>query len=131
VKRDFPGRILFEMAGLLDYFDDTKAERFFAQLAEWMRPGDVFCVSNVVPNRERPFVEKVVRWRGMYYRSPGVLRNLLTAGGFLPNEIEMVQDATGVHSIATVTKECARGAGTNMHVRSVQGEFYYQGAHVE
>lgn len=100
----YQGKVLFEMVGLLDYFDDFKTVNFFSQLNSAMKPGDVFCVSNIIPNAERPFVEKVIRWKNMHYRTPENLQGLLLAGGFRKKEIRITTDATNIYSIAEVIK---------------------------
>jgi hypothetical protein len=64
----------------------------------------VFCVSNIIPNAERPFVEKVIRWKDMHYRTPEKLHGLLLAGGFKFREIKLTIDATNIYTIAEVTK---------------------------
>lgn len=101
---DRPGKVLFEMVGLLDYFDDFKAVKFFAQLSSAMKSGDVFCVSNIIPNAERPFVEKVIRWKNMHYRTPEKLKSLLLAGRFKSGEIKLTVDATKIYTIAEIIK---------------------------
>jgi SAM-dependent methyltransferase len=101
----YQGKVLFEMVGLLDYFDDFKTVNFFSQMSSALKPGDVFCVSNIIPNAERPFVEKVIRWKDMHYRTPEHLKGLLLAGGFKKNEIKVTTDATNIYSIAEIKKE--------------------------
>lgn len=105
LRKDFSGKIFFEMAGLLDYFSDQKARNLFSRLSSWMRAGDVFCVANIIPNRERPFIEKVIRWRGMRYRKSHNLLDLLESGGFARSDIEMEIDATGIYTVASITKK--------------------------
>jgi hypothetical protein len=102
VPKNFTGKIFFEMAGLLD---NERSFSFFKSLSSFMRSGDVFCVSNIIPNRERPFVEKIVHWPKMYYRQPTELIELLLAGGFKEEEIEIFLDATSIYSIALVRKQ--------------------------
>lgn len=106
IKRE-KGKYLFEMVGLLDYFSDKAGRVFFRILDRWMMPGDVFVVSNIIDNKERPFAERIIKWDKMIYRDTQDLYDLLLAGYLTEDkyDIELFVEATGIYSIAVVIKK--------------------------
>lgn len=95
---------IIEAVGLFDYFNDEKASEKFKLIYDRLKEGGYFIVSNIMPNRERPFVEKIIKWRGLYYRRKEDLINLLLNGGFSKERIKIIIEPQDIHMIAVAQK---------------------------
>ncbi len=87
---------IIEMAGFADYVRDETLIKLFGRIRERLNPGGKFVTCNIVPNREKIFLDWVLLWP-MYYRRPAKLGQLLAQSGFNP-EIEV--EPLKTHAIA-------------------------------
>lgn len=94
---------IVEMVGLLDYFDDERAREMFRMIHQHLASNSWFVVSNVIPNIERPFVDRVVGWP-LIYRRPEQLKNLLIEGGFNNEQVRLFIEPLKIYAIALCKK---------------------------
>lgn len=94
-----------EMVGLLDYPADRLAIFLIRQIHRFLPPGGVFITCNICPNPERKFLEVVVNWEKMVYRTPDHLREIMVASGFRPDNVRLHPEPLGVHCLAICRKE--------------------------
>jgi len=78
---------IVEMMGLTDYLEDRQAVVLFKLIRMRLHRGGYFFTSNVHPNPERYFLEQVVNWGDMIYRTKHDLKNLLAEAGFLDPKV--------------------------------------------
>jgi SAM-dependent methyltransferase len=81
---------IVEMVGLLDYFNDRVARLMLARLARLTPEGSLLLIGNIVPNRERLFLEKSLKWPEMEHRDPEAFVALVASSGFI---VERVRQA--------------------------------------
>lgn len=94
---------IVEMVGLLDYFRDEKAVETFRRIYDILKPGGLFMVGNIVPNKEQPFISRL-GWPEMYYRSASDLSRLLTESGFSEKDGKIISEPLKNHIIAVIRK---------------------------
>ncbi len=94
---------IIEMVGLLDYFDDEKAQRLFEKAYRYLRSGGVFITANIDYNKEYAFVNNFVDWR-MIYRSSHELAALARRAGFNAQYMRVYTEPLGVHNVLIVRK---------------------------
>lgn len=92
-----------EMVGLLDYFDREQSIALIAQVYRALRPGGMFIVANVYPNREMQFVRKV-GWPAMYYKTEEHLFDILAGAGFSEDFAAVFAEPLKVHIIGIARK---------------------------
>lgn len=95
---------IVEAVGLFDYFDDAKIIEKFKLIYDNLDEEGYFMVSNIMPNREIPFVEKIIQWRGMHYRNIDDFARLLTRAGFKEKGIKIFIEPQNIHMIAAARK---------------------------
>ena len=94
---------IVEMVGLLDYFNDRNARDLFRLIYKHLSSGGWFMVSNVMPNIERPFVDRVVGWP-LIYRQPDQLKDLLIKSGFNKDQIKLFIEPLKIYVVALCQK---------------------------
>jgi len=94
---------IIEMVGLLDYFNESDARYLFRLIYKHLSSDGWFIVSNVIPNIERPFVDRVVGWP-LTYRRPGQLKNLLVESGFDKNRVRLFIEPLKIYTVALCQK---------------------------
>ncbi|TKJ32891.1 MAG: hypothetical protein CEE38_21970 [Planctomycetes bacterium B3_Pla] len=94
---------IVEMVGLLDYFEESKAKDLFRLIHKNLSTGGWFVVSNVIPNLERRFVDKVVGWP-LIYREPPELKKLVIESGFNEEGVSLFVEPLRIYAIAVCQK---------------------------
>jgi SAM-dependent methyltransferase len=94
---------LVEMVGLMDYFDDERAEKIFSKINGAMKDGGYFITANINHNSEKRFVTKAIGWP-MVYRSGEHLARVVHQAGFHPDEMTIYYEPLKVHSIVISKK---------------------------
>lgn len=93
---------IVEMVGLLDYFSEERGIEVIRHIHGSLKPGGVFIVANVHPNREQRFLHNM-GWPSMHYRKPAQLTRILSMAGF-SNEPLVMFEPLRVHMISVVVK---------------------------
>ena len=99
--RSFDPNII-EMVGFTDYMLSGKAIVVFRAIREVMPSGACFLTTNVPPNGERIFLERVVTWK-MRNRTEQQVHALFQAAGF--TTVRTVWEPTGIQPIYVARKE--------------------------
>jgi hypothetical protein len=94
---------IVEMVGLMDYFTDAKAESIFARIHQRLSDGAFFITANIVDNKERRFVTKVIGWE-MIYRNASDMKKILVRSGFRKENIQMFYEPYHIHTLASSYK---------------------------
>ena len=94
---------IIEMVGLLDYFDDQKAESIFRIIYENLEPGGFFITANICDNHERKFVTNVVGWK-MIYRDAHELIEIAKKAGFDSKNIKVHYEPLKIHCVLIARK---------------------------
>lgn len=94
---------IVEMVGLMDYFDDDRAEATFAQINDRLHPGGMLVTANICDNYERRFVTKVVGW-DMIYRTADDLAKLVMQAGFKHNAVRAMYEPFKIHAVVVAEK---------------------------
>lgn len=94
---------IMEMVGLLDYFENTEAVELFQLIHQALSFNGILLVSNIIPNIERPFITKGIKWC-LIYRTPAQLKDLLVEGGFSEEGIKLFVEPLGIYAIAVCRK---------------------------
>lgn len=94
---------LVEMVGLLDYFDDEKAESIFRIIFENLEPGGFFVTANICDNHERRFVTNVVGWK-MVYRDASDLIRIAIKAGFDSKNLKVHYEPLKIHCVLIARK---------------------------
>jgi SAM-dependent methyltransferase len=95
---------IVEMVGLMDYFDDERAEKIFNKINSVMKEGGYFITANINHNSEKRFVTKAIGWP-MIYRSAEHLARVVHQAGFCLDEITTYYEPLKVHSIVVSKKK--------------------------
>lgn len=95
---------IVEIAGLFDYFDDENFQEKTRSIYKNLKGGGSLIVSNIMPNKERPFVEKIIKWEGMHHREADDLIRLLKSSGFNEKNIKVFIEPQQIHMIAVAQK---------------------------
>ncbi len=95
---------IIEMVGLLDYFDDKKAENIFKKIYDGLENDGIFITANIDDNRERKFITNFIDWK-MIYRNNKDLERLAQKAGFKKENIKTFYEPLGIHSIL-IAKKC-------------------------
>ena len=64
-----------------------------------MPSGGFFITCNIVDNYERKFITKILDW-DMIYRDTNNLIEVLTGGGFYPQNCKIIYEPTLIHALA-------------------------------
>ena len=94
---------IVEMVGLMDYFDDERAEKIFAKINSVMKEGGYFITANINHNSEKRFVTKAIGWP-MIYRTGEHLARIVHQAGFCLDEITTYYEPLKVHSVVVSKK---------------------------
>lgn len=94
---------IIEMVGLVDYFNNIKAETTFSLIRRILSPDGTFITANISPNSEEPFITKIIGWR-MLYRSAEELGTLLQRAGFEEKQITLFYEPLRLHAVAVVKR---------------------------
>ncbi|MEI6553414.1 MAG: class I SAM-dependent methyltransferase [bacterium] len=92
-----------EMVGLMDYFDDERAEKIFNKINSVMKEGGYFITANINHNSEKRFITKAIGWP-MIYRSGEHLARVVHQAGFGLDEITTYYEPLRIHSIVVSRK---------------------------
>jgi len=93
---------IIEMVGLLDYFDDNKANSVLKIIYESLKKGGLFIVANIHFNNEMKFIENT-GWPKMYYRDLSGMEKIVKDAGF-KKEPNLIFEPLKVHIITVVEK---------------------------
>jgi len=99
--RNIKGADIIEMAGFCDYLVDDNLAKYFQKIREALAPGGYFITCNIMPNKEKIFLDWVLLWP-MYYRSSLRFEYILKEAGFA--KPLMVIEPLEVHVIAICRK---------------------------
>ena len=91
-----------EVMGLLDYLPEPVAVAFFREIKKRLPKGGTLLTCNIAPNREQGFLQHVINWGNMIYRSKEDLRKILEDAGFA--NINIFSEPHGIHWIAVCTE---------------------------
>jgi len=94
---------LIEMVGLLDYFDEEKIVTLLSSLYEYLSEGGTLITANVTPNKEEPFITKVIDWQ-MIYKTPEKFIELAERAGFKKENIKAIYEPIKIHIILVMKK---------------------------
>jgi len=100
---DFNPNIV-EMVGFLEYRPKEKAVKLIQRIYNILQPEGIFITSNIRDNPEEFFLNYVIDWP-MVYRSPEEFAEILTEGGFSPENFEIIYEPLKLHGIAICKKE--------------------------
>ena len=95
---------IVEMVGLMDYFDDERAEKIFSKINSTLKEGGYFITANINDNNEKRFVTKAIGWP-MIYRSAEHLSRLIHQAGFEIDEIQPYYEPFNIHSVVVSRKK--------------------------
>lgn len=93
-----------EVVGLLDYLTDEQVIRLLSKLWDSLTVGGVLLYSNIVPNTERSFLERVVKWPVMQYREADALLGLGKAAGVSLSEARLIQEPQEIYNLIAAKK---------------------------
>ncbi len=102
VCRDFSPHII-EMVGFMDYRPYKKAVRLTQRIHSLLEPNGVFITCNIRRNREAFFLKYVVDWV-MIYRSPKMLADIISKGGFSPKLTKIIYEPHKIHGVVVTRK---------------------------
>jgi len=94
---------IVEMVGLLDYFDDEKILETFQTIYNNLEEGGVLITANVIDNKERPFLERVVGWN-MIYSTPEDFIRIANEAGFRSENIVVYVEPLKIHFVMVAHK---------------------------
>ena len=94
---------IVEMVGLMDYFDDERAEKIFNKINLVLKDGGYFITANINHNPEKKFVTKAIGWP-MIYRTGEHLARVVNQAGFNLDDIKTYYEPLKVHSIVISKK---------------------------
>lgn len=94
---------IVEIIGLADYFDFTKSVQVFTDSYKILRHGGYFVTANIRENRESSFVTNLFHWK-MEYKEPKELYQILLGSGFSADNITLISEPLGIHTIAIAQK---------------------------
>lgn len=92
---------IVEVCGLIDYFTEEKTVELLALFGQVLAPNGRLITSQVAPTPEKEFLEVVVGWIGMYYRSLEQFQPLVEKAGY---ECRAYYDDTDTQVIAVGTR---------------------------
>ena len=90
---------VIEMIGFLDYLNQEKAIFLCDKIYNVLPSGGFFITCNIVDNYERKFITKILDW-DMIYRDTNNLIEVLTGGGFYPQNCKIIYEPTLIHALA-------------------------------
>ena len=102
ICQDFHPHII-EMVGFLDYRPKKKAIQLINRINKCLLPGGFFLTCNIRKNPERIFLNWVLLWP-MIYRNKEQFAELLTSGGFSPENINIFYEPFQIHGIGVCKK---------------------------
>jgi hypothetical protein len=94
---------IIEMVGLLDYLDEEKCLLILKKIFNNLAPNGILITANIRNNKERKFLDKVLKWI-MVYREPDDLSSVLVRSGFKPENISIYYEPLLTHGVAIATK---------------------------
>lgn len=71
-----------EAVGLIDYLDDAQVVALGQRMRQVLSRGGMFVTANIMPNRWQLFLQVVVNWRNMKYRTVPQLKEVFRTAGF-------------------------------------------------
>jgi len=101
-----PSFDIVEMVGLLDYFDNDRAEQLMTSIYDALKEDGVFIVANINHNSERQFISRVIGWN-MIYRTPSELADLVVRSGFRPAHVTGFVEPLKIHTLVVARKSNA------------------------
>jgi hypothetical protein len=90
---------LIEMVGFLDYRTHEKAVSLIQKIKGLLANQGVFITGNIMPNREKFFLDWVLLWP-MIYRSEKQLKRIMLESGFKEDNTKIIIDPLRVHQLA-------------------------------
>ena len=93
---------IVEMVGLLDYFDDNRANAVMKVIHKSLKKGGLFIVANIHFNNEMKFIRNT-GWPEMYYRGASDMERIVKDAGF-EREPNLIFEPLKVHIITVVEK---------------------------
>ncbi len=100
--RDFRPHII-EMVGFMDYRPHKRAIRLVQRIYSLLEPSGFFITCNIRHNREAFFLKYVVDWE-MIYRSPEMLADIISRGGFSPEATKIIYEPHKIHGVVVARK---------------------------
>jgi len=95
---------LIEMVGFLDYRTREKAIGLIKKIKGLLGNQGVFVTANVMPNKEKFFLDWVLLWP-MIYRNEKQFKDVILNSGFKENNTEVIIDPLKVHQLAVCRAE--------------------------
>ena len=93
---------IVEMVGLMDYFNDERADTIIKIIHKSLKKGGLFIVANIHFNNEMKFI-KNTGWPKMYYRDLSDMERIVKKAGF-KEESNLIFEPLKVHIITVVEK---------------------------
>jgi len=94
---------IIEMVGLLDYFDDEKILQTFKTIYNNLQDNGVLVTANIIDNKERKFIERIVGWN-MIYSTPEDFIRLAEEAGFSKDKMKVYVEPMKIHFILVAQK---------------------------
>jgi hypothetical protein len=96
---------VIQLVGFMDYLPNEVAVKFSGMAQMLLNEGGMFLTGSVVaPNIEIPFLENIIKWRGMHFRKQEEIEGILSTAGFDISGVEVKMEATGTHRLMVVKK---------------------------
>ena len=102
VTRGFSPNII-EVVGFWEYRSKEKAIELIRRIYDLLLPNGVLLISSISPNLESLFSYYVGNWP-MYYRNLKQFIEIITKGGFKPQEIEIIYEPLKIQKVAICRK---------------------------
>jgi SAM-dependent methyltransferase len=97
---------IVEMVGFLDYRQESSICRLTRGIRQALRPGGLFVGAHIAPAGIWSFVTaQVHRWHFMVRRTADHYQRLLHEGGFEQDEVELVVEPHGIHTVSLCRKQ--------------------------
>jgi len=102
VAREFNPNIV-EVVGFLEYRPREKAIELMKRIHYLLTPKGVMLTSSISPNLEKLFLYYVINWP-MFYRNLKQFIEIITEGGFKPQDIKIIYEPLKIQKIAVCQK---------------------------
>lgn len=93
-----------EVVGLFDYLKDEEIVYLLRNFRGSLAADGKILFSDIVPNNERAFLEKIVGWPVMKYRKAEELLSLGKIAGFDDSEMELTQEPQEVYNLISAVR---------------------------
>jgi len=102
IAKEFNPNII-EVVGFLEYRPKEKAIELMKRIHYLLTPRGVMLTSSISPNLEKLFLYYVVNWP-MFYRNLKQFIEIVTEGGFKPEDIKIIYEPLKIQKIAVCRK---------------------------